>query len=64
MHEDRIVRDPEATRISGLSRSRRHELTKLGRFPSKVKLSDRASGYRLSELMKWLDERPRDSAVA
>lgn len=57
--QDRIVRDPEATEITGLSRSRRHELAKAGEFPAKVKLSERASGYRLSELMVWIESRPR-----
>jgi len=60
---DRIVRDPEATAITGLSRSRRHELAKLGQFPEKVKLSERASGYRLSELTAWLESRPRSGAA-
>lgn len=63
MTQDRIVRDPESTTITGLSRSRRYELAKKGEFPRKVKLSDRASGYRYSELMTWLESRPRaDSA--
>jgi predicted DNA-binding transcriptional regulator AlpA len=59
MHEaDRIVRDQEATHFTGLSKSRRHELTKAGEFPKKVKLSERASGYRLSELQAWIASRP------
>ncbi len=61
---DRIVREREARELSGLSRSRRHELAKLGLFPQKVKLSERASGYKLSELMHWLDSRPRSNALA
>lgn len=58
MTDDRIVRDPEATQITGLSKSRRYELAKIGQFPQKVKLSDRASGYRHSDLMRWLESRP------
>jgi prophage regulatory protein len=64
MTEDRIVRDAEATTISGLSRTRRHELAKLGKFPKKVKLSERASGYRHSDLMRWLETRPPASSAA
>ena len=64
MNTDRIVREPEATRISGLGRTRRHELAKEGKFPKKVKISDRASGYRLSELMAWLESRPRTGEAA
>lgn len=62
--QERIIRDPEATQITGLSRTRRHELAKLGQFPTKVKLSERASGYRLSELMSWLESRPRSGEAA
>jgi len=61
--QERIVRDPEATEITGLSRTRRYELARLGQFPEKFKISERASGYRLSELMQWLDSRPRSSAA-
>jgi prophage regulatory protein len=64
MAVDRIVRDPEATEITGLSRSRRHELAAVGKFPKKVKLSERASGYRYSELMQWLESRPHASHAA
>lgn len=53
--QERIIRDPEATEITGLSRTRRYELAKLGQFPQKVKLAERASGYRLSELNAWLE---------
>ena len=60
--EDRIVRDDEARRLTGLSRTRRHELSKAGQFPAKVKLSARASGYRLSDLQAWISARPRCSA--
>lgn len=64
MTEDRIVREPEAKRITGLGKTRRHELAKLGQFPQKVKISERASGYRLSELMAWLDSRPRSGEAS
>lgn len=59
MIQDRIVRDPEATKISGISKSQRHVMTAAGKFPKKVKISTRASGYLLSELQAWLESRPR-----
>jgi len=62
--QERIIRDREATQITGLSRSRRHELAKAGRFPAKVKLSERASGYRLSALMDWIESRPSTGEAA
>ena len=60
---DRIVREPESTQVTGLSRSRRYELAKAGLFPKKIRLSDRASGYRLSELEAWLESRPRTDSL-
>lgn len=60
---DRIVREPEATHMTGLGRTRRNELSLAGQFPRKVRLSDRASGYRLSELQAWIDSRPRADEV-
>jgi prophage regulatory protein len=61
---DRIVREPEAKKISGLGRTQRHVLEKRGEFPQRVKISDRASGYRLSELRDWLESRPRSGQAA
>lgn len=55
---DRIVREPECAEITGLSRTQRWELERRGEFPQKRKLSERASGWLLSELITWLDSRP------
>ncbi|WP_408967461.1 AlpA family phage regulatory protein [Oryzomonas sp.] len=57
---DRIVRDPEATTITGLGRSQRHRLEKKDEFPKRRKLSPhgRATGYLLSELECWATSRP------
>jgi len=65
MHKpDRILRDPETTRKSGLSRTTRWRLIKAGRFPKPVKLSDHAVGWRESELEQWLASRSRVSGEA
>ena len=61
--QDRIVREPEALAITGLSRTRRWELEQSGKFPRRVKLSERASGYLHSELMVWVESRPRAAEV-
>lgn len=55
--EDRIVREPECRKITGLSRTRRYELEQLGRFPRRVKLSDRACGWRLRDVNAWIESR-------
>jgi predicted DNA-binding transcriptional regulator AlpA len=51
---DRIVREPERKAITGLSRSAWHRLVKAKKAPAPVKLSERASGTRLSDLQRWL----------
>ena len=54
---DRFVREAECKHISCLSRTRRYELEKLDQFPKRIKLSERAVAWRLSELMTWMEER-------
>ena len=56
--EDRIIREPECAAITGLSRTRRWELEHSGDFPRRKKLSERASGYLLSEIQAWIRARP------
>ena len=55
---DRIVREPECKELTGMSRTRRHELTRAGKFPAKVKLSERASGWHLRDILAWIESRP------
>ena len=54
---NRFVREIECKKISGLSRTRRWELEKEGKFPKRIKLSERAVAWRLSDLMSWMEER-------
>ena len=56
---DRIIRERECAQISGLSRTRRWELEQQGKFPRRRKLSERASGYLLSEVLAWVRSRPQ-----
>lgn len=55
--QDRFVREAECKEITGLSRTRRWELEKEGKFPVRIKLSERAVAWRLSSLMQWMEER-------
>jgi prophage regulatory protein len=56
---DRNVRLREVERITGLSRSSVYRLEAAGQFPRRVKLSARASAWKLSELQAWSSTRPR-----
>jgi len=54
---NRFVREAECKSITGLSRTRRWELEKIGKFPKRIKLSERAIAWRYSDLMNWMEER-------
>lgn len=53
----RVLRLPAVEEKSGLKRSRIHDLEAQGRFPRRIKLSDRASGWLEHEIDAWLAER-------
>lgn len=49
-----IVRGEEQIyALTGLHRTRRNELIARGEFPKPIKLSDRAVGFRLSDIIIW-----------
>lgn len=54
---ERLIRLPEVMRMVSLGRSRLFELQKLGRFPLRVRLSERASAYVESEILEWIAQR-------
>ena len=53
-----ILRLPEVIRLTRLSRSSVYRLESLGRFPSRVKLSESASGWRAEEVQAWIANLP------
>ena len=55
----RILRRPEVESITGLGRSRINVLEREGRFPKRLRLSDRAVGWRSDEIQLWIESRPR-----
>jgi prophage regulatory protein len=54
-----ILKQPEVSRVTGLSRSSIYRLEALGQFPSRVKLSECASGWHSEEVQAWIESRPR-----
>jgi prophage regulatory protein len=54
---DRFVKETECKSITSLSRTRRWELEKEGKFPKRIKLSERAVAWLMSDLMNWIEER-------
>jgi prophage regulatory protein len=53
----RIIREREMKNITGLSRITRWRLETRGEFPRKIKLSERAIGWKEDEVLQWLQER-------
>ena len=51
-----IVRDREVGRLTGLSRTTRWRREREGLFPRRVRLSIGAVGWRLSEILAWLQD--------
>jgi prophage regulatory protein len=51
--DDRLIRDAECERLSGLSRTTRWRLERRGRFPRRRQISDNAVGWLLSEILAW-----------
>ena len=54
---DRFLREPEIKRRSGLSRTTRWRLEKLGKFPKRRPLSPNTKGLPESEYLAWEAER-------
>jgi prophage regulatory protein len=56
-HHERILRWREVAERVNLSRTTVWRLTKFGRFPRAVKISDGAVGWRETEIVAWLTSR-------
>jgi prophage regulatory protein len=63
---DQILRAPKAAEIAGVVISTLNRLSRSGRFPRKIKIGGRSSGYLRSEVERWLEDRKaeRDNAAA
>jgi len=57
-----ILRRLEVQRITGLSKATLWRLVKTGDFPRPIKLSERAVGWKASEIDAWIESRPRTTS--
>lgn len=57
----KILRIPELTKLTGLSRVTLWRLERDGNFPRRVQLSQNTVGWKASEVDEWLESRPRVS---
>ena len=58
MKIDRMVREAERCEITGVPRTPWRDMEEKDEAPRRRQLGPRAVGWKLSELMKWVDERP------
>ena len=58
MGTTRILREADVFVRTGLSRSTRWRLEKLGGFPKRVRLKGRAVGWRSDDIESWIANRP------
>jgi predicted DNA-binding transcriptional regulator AlpA len=54
---NRIVREAERKRLTTISRTQAWVLEQNGLFPKRVKLSTNSVGWRLSDLLEWIESR-------
>lgn len=53
----RLLKLPEVIRLTGYSRDSVYRLAKLGKFPQRIELSERASRWREDEIQAWIEQR-------
>ena len=54
---EKILRLPEVLATVGISRSNLYDQIAQGQFPKPIHLSLRTSGWRLSDIEKWIERK-------
>lgn len=57
MNTASIIRLPEVTQQTGLSKATIYRLINEGKFPKQFKLGQRSSGWLASEINQWVEQR-------
>lgn len=60
---DRIVREPERKFITGISSAGAWRGERAGTFPSRIRLGENSVGWKLSDLMAWVESRKASSSA-
>ena len=55
----RILKTNEVVKIIGLSKVTIWRMERSGTFPKRINLSDRRVGWIESEILEWLESRPK-----
>ena len=56
---ERIVRETDRRYITSISRTKAWQLEKEGLFPKRIRLGNRSVGWKLTELLEWVENQPR-----
>lgn len=56
---DRIIREDECRRLTGICRTTRYLMERKGDFPARRQLGGRSVGWWLSEVNGWLSNQPK-----
>ena len=59
-----IIRKSDLKKITGLSTRHIDRLEKAGKFPSRIQLGPRSVGWYESEIIDWINSKPRGPALA
>ncbi len=62
-HSRKILRLPAVQDKTGLGRDSIYRLGRLGKFPARVKITERASGWFEDEIDEWLAGRAAERAT-
>ena len=57
LSNDQILRGPAVQAMTGLSRSTIYRLELNGQFPKRLKLGERACGWKMSDIQRWIESR-------
>lgn len=61
MNDERLIRLPQVESLTGLRRAHIYGLARRGQFPKPLKLGARASAWRESMVLAWIQERIRQA---
>lgn len=61
MSDERLIRLPQVESLTGLKRAHIYGLARRGLFPKPLKIGARASAFRQSQVMAWIQDRIRDA---
>ena len=61
MNDERLIRLPQVERLTSLKRAHIYALARRGEFPRPLKVGTRASAWRESLVLAWIQDRIRDA---